>query len=109
MDEPEKKKCIFTTILNSCPGGEKSFSPKPLSDYCVCIVIQSSKEREDGFATNFQSQSSELPPPYQYHKSCYSSYTSESKIEKCIKAKRKSVENQSSSLASPPNKRLRSR
>ena len=57
----EKKKCIFTTILNSCPGGEKSFSPKPLSDYCLGIVIQSSKERGDGFATNFQIQSSELP------------------------------------------------
>ena len=43
MDEREKKKCIFTTILNSCPGVEKSFSQKHLSDYCVGDMIQSAK------------------------------------------------------------------
>ena len=102
----ESKKCIFKNILKTCAEGYKPFSDKLLSEQRRGTILNSSKDRADGFEASFtNTHLDEL----HYHTSCYSSYTLQSKIEKYVNAKRKSEQIQPSSLTSPASKRLKSR
>ena len=56
----QEKKCVFTSILESCFEGKKTFHPKPLSERYDSTVIESSKERGGGFATNLKNQNSDF-------------------------------------------------
>ena len=77
----------------------KKFAPKSLSAHQVAVIIESSNKRCDGFAENMKNAySSNL----KYHSSCYSTYTSSTKIEQYITKKGKSEDRQSTSLTSPP-------
>ena len=99
--------CIFKDILESCSNGKKSFSAKPLSTQQIDVIIERSKLRDDNFGANVQNKN--VQHPYQYHTSCYATYTSKDVITKYLNAKRKSGNNQENILLSPSNKRLRSR
>ena len=92
--------CIFRDCLESCSNGEKCFSSKPLSENQIDVVINSSHKRHDGFAKSLKQSKTIL----NYHTSCYATYTSKSKIEKYLKAKRKQKEQ----MEGPKRKHLRS-
>ena len=92
--------CVFRDSLESCSNGKKCFSSKPLSENQIDIVINSNHKRHDGFAKSLK-QSKTVPS---YHTSCYATYTSKSKIEKYLKAKRKQKEQ----MEGPKKKHLRS-
>ena len=92
--------CVFRDCLESCSNGEKYFSSKALSENQIDVVINSSHKRHDGFAKSLKQSKTIL----NYHASCYATYTSKSKIEKYLKAKRKQKEQ----MEEPKRKHLRS-
>lgn len=97
--------CAFRAILETCVKGEKEFSAKCLTSHQISTITNASILRLDGFADTLQNLDSSC---LNYHSSCYSSYTSKSKIEKAKRKEKKAQE--SDPLSSPPPpKRLRSR
>ena len=66
---------------------QKKFSTQPLSSKQVQTVKDFSLQRKDGLGKHMQ-ESTKL----NYHTSCYATYTSKSKIDKFLKAKRKQDE-----------------
>lgn len=91
--EEAEPKCVFENVLKTC-SGDKTFAEKCLTDQRIQSIIESSKERADGFHSIVRTDNRH----YRYHKSCYSTYTSKKVIEKCKNAKRKSMQ---SPLGSP--------
>ena len=78
----------------------KKFSPKKfLSSNQIDTIKDSSLQRRDGFGKLI-----EKSPSHSYHTSCYAIYTSKTKIEKYLKAKRKQTEQ----MEGPKRKHLRS-
>ena len=92
--------CVFRDCLETCSNGGKCFSSKPLSENQTDVVTDSSHKRHDGFAKSLKQSKTIL----NYHTSCYATYTSKSKIEKYLKAKRKQKEQ----MEGPKRKHLRS-
>lgn len=98
--------CVFRDILETCEQGEKQFAAKCLTTHQISTIKNASDLRLDGFADTLQNLESTC---LNYHSSCYSSYTSKSKIEKAIKRIQKAQQSDSCSSSPPPTKRLRSR
>ena len=98
--------CAFKNILKTCPNGEKKIAPKSLPAHQVAVIIESSNKRCDVFAGDMKNSSKNNS---KYHSSCYSTYTSSTKIEQYITTKRKSEDRQSTIITSPSTRRLRSR
>ena len=94
----ETLECTFVHILNTCSSGEKAFSAKTLSSNQIATIKESSLKRKDGFGKQIKDGI------LNYHTSCYSTYTSKSKIEKFLNSKRKQSEHQEG----PKRKHLRS-
>ena len=106
----EEPNCIFSSILKTCSEGNKQISKSILTEQRLKSILNSSKERNNGFESILSNQSINETEKLYYHQSCYINYNSKSKIEKYLTDKRKVLEKQSSStLTSPPSKKLRSR
>ena len=102
MTDLEAAKCIFIDILKTCSEGNKSFANSSLTDQRIDSIIASSKLRNDGFHTDIDPENK----LNRYQPSCYSTYNSKIVIEKYNNAKKKSMEQQSTSLiGSPSNKK----
>ena len=79
MEEDNQNNCVFKDILETC-NTSKCYDSKSLSDTQQSTIIRCSVERQDNFIASFEEDDK-----YEYHKDCYTAYTSKDKIARYLK------------------------
>ena len=100
MEVYDQSSYFFKDILETYTSS-KRFDSKVLSATQQSTILRCSQEIQDNFNASFTEG-----VKYNYHKDCYTEYTSKQKIDRYLK-KRKLEESGPSDLSSPSQKRLR--